>query len=300
MSDSDYVLITAARNEAATIGQTIESVVMQTLLPRKWVIVSDASADETDEIVKSHAAKHAFITFLRFLRKDDKNTRDFGAKVCAVRAGYEQLGDTSYAFIGNLDADVTFEPDYFQRLLAKFTENPRLGVGGGLTFDVYNGEIHERYASLDSIGGAVQMFRRECYEQVGGYRPFRLGSEDAVALHMARWKGWETRAFPDLPVMHHRRTGTAEQSVWRARFNQGATYYAIGWSPAFVSLRALYRLPEKPYVLATLVRTAGFLWAAIRGEKYPLEPELIRFIRKEHRQKLLDGVRGRWHPKKTG
>ncbi len=295
MNDSGYVLITPARNEAATIGQTIESVVAQTLPPRKWVIVSDASTDETDDIVKSYAAKHAFITFLR---KEGENQRNFGAKVYAIRVAYEQLGDAAYAFIGNLDADITFEPDYFQRLLSKFAQNPRLGIGGGLTFDVYNGEVHERHASLDSIGGAVQLFRRECYEQIGGYRPFRLGSEDAVSLHMARWKGWETSAFPDLPVMHHRRTGTAEQSIWRARFNQGITQYAIGWSPAFVALRAIYRFREKPYVLGALVRTGGFLWAAIRGEERPLDPELIHFIRKEQRQKLLDGIRGRWHPKK--
>jgi hypothetical protein len=278
-----YALVTPARNEAATLGATIEAVLAQTHRPCRWVIVSDGSTDATDAIAQRYACDHPF---LRYLRRDDSDRRDFSSKVHAIRAGLELLRDESYAFIGNLDADVTFEPHYFERLLARFDENPRLGVAGGVTYDYYDGAPHERHASLDSVGGAVQLFRRECFEAIGGYVPLRIGSEDALALHTARYKGWETRSFRDLPVMHHRKTGTAGGSIWRTRFNQGVTQAQFGWGAGYVLLRGLYRSIEKPCVLGSLVRTAGFCWTRLRGSEYALPPELVRFIRDEQRQKL--------------
>jgi len=291
--NTDYVLITPARNEAVFIAKTIESVIAQTLLPQKWVIVSDGSTDGTDEIVAKYLDQHAW---MKLLRLDRDGARDFGRKVFAIRAGHQQLTDIPYVFLGNLDADVSFGPNYFATLLDKFHQNPRLGIAGGVTFDFYNGRPHRRHASVDSVGGAVQLFRRECYEAIGGYLPLRCGSEDAVAIHMARWKGWETRSFPELAVMHHRKTGTAGQSIWRTRFHQGTTQYAMGWTPSFILLRALYRSIERPYVFGALTRTIGYLWAGIRRHERVLSPELLRFIRDEQRGKLLDAVRGKWRP----
>lgn len=291
--NTNYVLITPARNEGGFIAKTIKSVIAQTLLPQAWVIVSDGSTDETDEIVATYRDQHAWI---KLLRLDRKGPRDFGRKVFAIRAGYQQLADIPHAFFGNLDADVSFAPEYFATLLDKFQRNPRLGIAGGVTFDFYDGRPHRRYASVDSVGGAVQFFRRECYEEIGGYLPLRCGSEDAVAIHMARWKGWETRSFPELPVMHHRKTGTAGQSIWRTRFHQGITQYAMGWTPSFILLRALYRSIERPYVLGALTRTAGFLWAGFRRHERVLTPEQLRFVRNEQHRKLLDAVRGNWKP----
>jgi len=293
MMRETYVLITPAHNEEANIARTIESVLAQTVLPRKWVIVSDASTDGTDDIVRRYAASHDFI---QYLRRDRDGRRDFGAKVHAIEAALELLKDVPYEFVGNLDADISFEPHYFEELLARFRENSKLGIGGGVTFDFYDGAPHERHASLDRVGGAVQLFRRECFEEIGGYVPLRAGSEDALALHMARWKGWETRSFPDLPVMHYRKTGTAGTSIWRTRFNQGVTQALFGWSPGFVLVRALYRSIERPYVLGACVRTAGFCWASVTRRECSIPTELVRFIRREQRGKLRNIVRGRWLP----
>jgi glycosyltransferase involved in cell wall biosynthesis len=290
MNDAAYVLVTPARNEAATLERTIEAVVAQRIRPARWVIVSDASTDETDAIAKRYAAQHDFIMFIR---KEGEKARDFGAKVHAIRKGYEHLSGVPYGYIGNLDADVTFAPDYFEQLLARFAGNPKLGIAGGVTYDVIEGRPHPRRASLDSVGGAVQLFRRACYEEVGGYLPLRGGLEDATAIYMARWKGWESKSFPELPVMHHRPTGTAGQSVWRAKFIQGKAQYIIGWSPWWILVRAGYRVFERPYVLGSLVRTLGFFWALLKREPHSLPPELIRFIRREQHEKLWQGTVGR-------
>ena len=293
MTRETYVLITPAHNEEANIARTIESVLAQTVLPETWVIVSDASTDGTDAIVKQYAASHDFICYLR---RDRDGRRDFGAKVHAIEAALALVKDVPYQFVGNLDADISFEPRYFEELLARFRDNARLGVCGGVTFDFYDGAAHERHASLDSVGGAVQFFRRACFEEIGGYVPLRAGSEDALALHMARWKGWETRSFPELPVMHYRKTGTAGTSIWRTRFNQGVTQALFGWSPGFVLLRGVYRSIERPFVFGALVRTAGFFWASVTRHEYSIPEELVRFIRQEQRGKLRNAALGKWLP----
>ena len=123
----EYVLITPARNEEAFIGQTIESVVAQTVLPIKWVIVSDGSTDRTDGIVKEYTAKYKWIELIRM---PERTERHFAGKVHAFNAGYAKVKNLSYDVIGNLDADITFEEDYMAFLLGKFAEYPLLGVGG--------------------------------------------------------------------------------------------------------------------------------------------------------------------------
>src|SRR6266849_7613100 len=111
-----YVLITPARNEAEFIEQTLMSVVAQTVRPAKWVIVSDGSTDGTDEIVSKYAAEHAWIELVRM---PERRQRHFAGKVHAFNAGWERVKHLSYAVIGSLDADISFEKDYFEFILTK-------------------------------------------------------------------------------------------------------------------------------------------------------------------------------------
>ena len=135
-----YVLVTAAYNEEENIEKTIRSVLSQTLLPIRWVIVSDGSVDRTDEIINGYAEKNDFIRFLRVTRAPG---RSFGSKVRALQAGTELLQGTAAAFIGNLDADVSLEPSYFEDLIARFHGRPTLGVAGGFVCEEAAGEFRE-------------------------------------------------------------------------------------------------------------------------------------------------------------
>ena len=157
-----YVLATAAYNEERHIGHTLRSVAHQTLRPRRWVIVSDGSTDRTDEIVRSFANSHPFIELLRVEKSE---AHDFASKVHALRQGFDRVRDVEYDFIGVLDADLEFEPDYFARLLAHFADEPRLGVAGGNIVQVIDGAVVPRVKNLNSVAGAVQLFRRECFER---------------------------------------------------------------------------------------------------------------------------------------
>ena len=79
-----YVVITPARNEEAHIERLIESVVAQTVRPRRYVIVSDGSTDRTDEIVQRLADEHDFITFVRAGDEAGAGAgKNFGSKVFA-------------------------------------------------------------------------------------------------------------------------------------------------------------------------------------------------------------------------
>ncbi len=162
-----YVLITPARNEEAFIGQTIESVVAQSVLPAKWVIVSDGSTDRTDDIVKQYTAKYNWI---QLVRMPERAERHFAGKVLAFNAGYEQVQDLEYDIIGSLDADISFDPEYFEFLLGQFAGNAKLGVAG-TPFREGTTQYDYRFSRKEHVSGACQLFRRECFESIGGHVP---------------------------------------------------------------------------------------------------------------------------------
>jgi len=159
-----YVMITPAHNEEISIEKTIQSVIAQTILPEKWVIVSDGSTDRTDEIVKSYTKDNNWIEFIRL---SESRERHFAAKVEAFNAGYKKAGNLKYDIIGNLDADVSFGEDFCEYLLDKFEQNPDLGVAGT---DYIEGTFHSyrnSYISANHVNGQCQLFRRQCFEEIG-------------------------------------------------------------------------------------------------------------------------------------
>src|SRR4051812_32497182 len=142
-----YVLVTPARNEQDFIELTIRSMVAQTVKPLKWVIVSDGSTDRTDEIVEGYAANHPWI---ELVKRPPRTERHFGGKVAAFNAGFERVKDLNYDLVGSMDADISFEPDYFSFLLQKFRENPKLGLGG-TPFREGNATYDYRVTSTDHV-----------------------------------------------------------------------------------------------------------------------------------------------------
>jgi len=286
-----YVLVTAAQNEEDYIEKTIKSVISQTILPKRWVIVSDGSTDCTDLIVENYLEIY---DFMQLLRKEDDRSRNFASKVYAIRAGVEYLSDVEYDFIGNLDADVSFEPDYYERVLTKFKENPRLGIAGGILFEAFRGKWIRQFTSTSwSVSGPIQMFRRQCYEDICGYIPLRLGGEDTFAEVMARTNGWEIKAFPDIKVFHHRRTGTENSNILSARFIQGIREYSSGNHLLFEIAKCISRVREKPYVLGSLLRAIGFFYAFIRRKPRMVSNNIIRYLRHEQIGRLIAIFHGR-------
>ena len=277
-----YVLITAARNEAMFIGKTLDSMVKQTVKPIKWVIVSDSSTDGTDEIVKEYIARHDWIELVRM---PERSGRDFRGKILAFNEGYARIKDLKYDIIGNLDADIMFEKDYISFLLCKFAEHAQLGVGG-TPFREGGHQYDFRFSSIEHVSGACQLFRRECFEEIGGYVPIKKGGEDLVACMTARMKGWQTRTFPEKFCVHNREMGTAMQSGMMVAFRTGYNDYLMGGHPAWQLFRSVYQMRSRPFIVYGCVLLTGYLWAmAIRAQR-PVSRELAAFRRKEQMRRL--------------
>jgi glycosyltransferase involved in cell wall biosynthesis len=281
-----YVLITPARNEARYIELTIKSVVAQTIRPLKWIIVSDGSTDGTDDIVGRYVAEH---TWIELIRMPERQERHFAGKVYAFQAGYARAKGVDYDVVCSLDGDISFDEQYFSYLLGRLAEDPALGLVGTPFQEEASRQTYDyRFVSIEHVSGACQVFRRECFEQIGGYVAVKDGSIDHIAVVTARMKGWKTRTFTDKVCLHHREIGTAQHGVLSARFKIGAKDYAFGNHPVWELFRTGYQMTHRPLLIGGVVLMCGYLWAATRRIERPVSLELVAFYRREQMRRLRD------------
>jgi biofilm PGA synthesis N-glycosyltransferase PgaC len=281
----NYVLITPARDEAEFIELTTKSVIKQTVRPIKWVIVSDGSTDGTDEIVMKYAAQHNWIELLRM---PERRERHFAGKVLAFNAGYARMKGLEYEAIGSVDGDASFEEDFFAFLLQKLVEDPLLGLVGTAFKEVSQQSYDYRFVGVEHVTGICQLFRRECFEQIGGYQPVKGGAIDRIANIAARMKGWKTRTFLEKMYMHNRPMGTAQQGILKARFKDGAKDYSVGSHPVWELFRAVYQMTRKPFFIGGLLLLSGYIWSLVRRVERPVSPELVKFHRGEQMRRLRE------------
>ena len=258
--------------------------VAQTVLPERWIIVDDGSMDHTAEIAGEYAKRYPWIELVRRQGRPDRN---FASKAYAVNTGLERVQSLGFEIVGNLDADVSFEPDYMEFLMRKFREDPELGVAG--TPFTQDGDYDSRKDSFEGenyVAGPCQLFRRRCFQDLGGYVPNRAGGIDWIAVMTARMKGWKVRSFSEKRYHHHRMLGTAGKGALRALFSYGEKDYYLGGSPVWQLFRVAFRMTKKPILLGGLALLSGYVWAALRRVKRPVTPELMRFHRREQMKKL--------------
>ena len=276
-----YVLITPAHNEERFITKTLESVAAQSLLPERWIIVNDGSIDKTADIAASYAQRFPWI---QLVHRSPRLDRHFGAKVHAFNAGLERVGSLDFDVIGNLDADISFDPGYLEFLMKKFATDPTLGVAGTPFLENGYDSARDSFEGENHVAGGCQLFRRRCFQDVGGYVPNPGGGIDWIAVTTARMKGWKTRSFAEKRFHHYRTLGTAERSTIAASFSYGEKDYFLGGSPIWQLFRVAYRATKQP--LDGLALLLGYCWAAIRRVKRPVTRDLIRFHRREQMNKL--------------
>jgi len=277
-----YVLITPARNEAQYIELTLKSVVSQTVLPLRWVIVSDGSTDGTDELVMKYANENCWIELVRL---PERKERHFAGKVLAFNVGWERVKHLDYEIIGNLDADISLESNHFDFLIEKFAKNLRLGVGG-TPFTEGEGTYDFRFTSLDHVSGACQLFRRKCFEAIGGYTPIKGGGIDLVAVVTARMRGWQTRSFPEKVCFHHRKMSSELNKGLRIHLKWGQSDYRLGSHPLWQIFRCGYQMSNRPYVVGGLVCLVGYYYSLLARRPRAVSPEFAKFRGKEQMQRL--------------
>ena len=282
----NYVLITSARNEEAVIRHTLESVTAQTRLPQHWVVVDDGSTDRTAAIVKEYSERHPWIDLVS---RPPRRDRSFAGKANAVNMALERIRAAGLEFeiVGNLDADVSFESDYMEFLLAKFAENPTLGVAGTpFTQEGGYDSTRDSFEGQNYVAGPFQLFRDQCFRDIGGYVANHAGGVDWIAVMTARMKGWTVTAFPEKRFHHHRAMGTAERGRVKAMFSYGQKDYYLGGSPLWQLVRSCYQTTKQPLLLGGLSLFAGYTWASLSRMPRAVSPELMRFHRAEQMRKL--------------
>lgn len=291
MNDSAlrYVLITPARNEAEFIELTIKSVVGQTVQPIKWIIVSDGSTDGTDDLVRKYSLQYAWIELVCM---PERKERHFAGKVLAFNAGYEHIKDLPYDVVVSLDADISFDSDYFSFLLGKLAADKTLGLVGTPFQDPSNFRYDYRFVSIEHVSGACQVFRRECFEQIGGYVLAKGGAIDRIANIASRMKHWKTRTFTEKYYVHHRPMGGAQGGSFQSSFKDGAKDYAVGTHPLWMFFRVIYQMTAKPYIMNGTALACGYLWAHIQGPERPVSDEFVQFNRREQMRRLKQALTG--------
>ncbi len=282
-----YVLISPARNEEAFIEKTLASMVVQTVLPERWIIVDDGSTDKTADVVAKYVSLYPWVELIHRPRRLD---RDFASKARAFNAGLERVQSLEFDVIGNLDVDISFEADYFEFLLGKFCELPKLGMAGTPMREANYNALKDSFYSENDVFGACQLFRRTCFEEVGGYVPIKWGGIDWIAVRTARLKGWQTKAFAEKFFFHHRPMGTTESNTWKAKFDYGRKDYFLGNHPLWQVFRVMFQMTRRPYILGGLVLLSGYFYSFLCRVDRPLKAELLDF----HQREQIDRLKQLW------
>lgn len=277
-----YVVISPVRDEEKYVPLLIQSMTSQTVLPLEWILVNDGSKDKTGAIIDAAAREHPWI---RTVHLQDRGYRRFGAGIIeAFYAGVKSLSCQNWEFICKLDGDLSFDSDYFESALRKFSEDPSLGIGGGMLYYCCNGtRVLERHP-LFHVRGGVKIYRRDCWNAIGG---LWVGpGSDTVDEVKATMLGWRTASFPDLLLRHHRPTG-AEWGRLGALVKDGRVDYVYGSHPLFLIAKAIVRLSRKPYVLGALALVYGYVVAYIQQVPRVNDADLIRYLRRQQVARLM-------------
>ncbi len=278
-----YILITAAKNEEKHIKKTLDSVTSQLILPLKWIIVLNGSTDTTETIIEPYCKKYKWIDLIKL---PGELNRDFSAKARAVNYGFSKCKGLDFDIVANIDADISFAPDFIEFILQKFTENPKIGVLGTAYEEEYYDSLRDRYQNLTHVSGQAQFFRKDCFTAIGGYVEIPYGGVDWIAVTMARQQGWITRTYPEIKFFHHRPMGTEGIGVLKARFKYGYRDYLFGSHPLWQILRIVFQFKNKPVILSGLFLGAGYFWGCIKRPERPISNELIQFRRTEQCENL--------------
>lgn len=284
----DYVIITPAYNEEKHIAKTIDSVLSQTILPRLWVIVDDGSTDGTADVIKRKAERHPWIRYV--FRPKTHGQTYFASGVHAILAGIEEIIAIPFDYIAILDADISLFGSYYETIFQLFSQDPKLGIASGNSADRIGERIKKHLYDRRSCGKAIMVFRRQCYDDIGGLMPMKYGGEDTCACFAARMKGWKAWAFHELLVMHNKPLGTGPSSnLLKIRFRQGVGEYFLATHPLFMLAKSLRRcIRESPILIGGLARMAGFVYAHCMGEERQIPENLVRYIRREQVSRVFN------------
>lgn len=286
--DRRYCLISPCRDEEQYARRTLDSVAAQTAPPALWIVVDDGSSDGTPHILSEYARK---LPYLQIIRRENRGFRKLGGGVIdAFYEGYQHVPRGAFPYIAKVDLDLELPPRYFETLLERLEENPRIGTCSGQPyFYDAGGALVSEKCGLENSVGMTKFYRSECFEEIGGF--VRHLMWDGIDCHRARMQGWIAASWddPQLRFIHLRPMGTSDKNWWTGRLRHGAGQYFMGTGPAFLLASAAYRMTRPPRLVGGL----GILWGYCRSvlQRAPRydDPQFVQFLRSFHRDCLLRG-----------
>lgn len=268
-----YVLISPVRDEERYLSETLASVISQTIRPTRWVIVDDGSSDATPQLVSAAAAQHDWISYVRFDRSGERLPGQ--GVIAAFNRGVQEVAGVACEFIVKLDCDLRLPPDYFERLIAQFRGDERLGIASG----VYLEQREGRWLSIEMpayhAAGASKFMRKRCFDEIGGFVLHQ--GWDTLDEIKAQMHGWKTCHFPELQFYHLKCEGTGIGWL-RTSMMHGEIFYLTGGNPLFFLVKVLLRmLFGQPPLLSGLFMGAGFIRPLLQQKRRLVSAAEARF-----------------------
>lgn len=286
-----YCLISPCRDEAPYMRRTLDSVARQSVPPTLWVVVDDGSSDETPGILDDYRKR---LPYLRIVRREDRGRRSVGPGVIdAFYSGYETIDPGEFGYLCKLDLDLDLPPRYFETLMDRMEENPRIGTCSGKAYyeDSWTGGLVSEKCGDEMSLGMTKFYRTRCFEQIGGF--VRTVMWDGIDCHRCRMLGWVACSWddPELRFIHLRPMGSSQQGIWTGRKRHGSGQYFMGTLPIYMAVSALYRMTRPPRLIGGLAMAWGYLEAALKRNTRYEDPEFRRFLRRYQWACLRHGKR---------
>lgn len=283
-----YCLITPCRDEAKYARRTLDSIANQSTPPALWVIVDDASKDQTPAILAEYAAK---LPYIRVIHREDRGFRKLGGGVIdAFYDGYNSINPDDFDYVCKFDLDLDLPPRYFERLMERMESDRRIGTASGKPwFRGAAGEQIDEMCGDENSVGMIKFYRVSCFKQIGGF--VRELMWDGIDGHRCRMLGWIASSWndPELRFEHLRPMGTSDRSWWRGRVRHGFGQYFMGTTPAYMIASALFRMTRPPIIIGGIAMLWGYFKSlAARKPRYG-DTEFRRFVRKYQWRSLLHG-----------
>jgi len=289
MTNNSYILVSPCRNEADFMRKTLDSVVNQSVLPSLWIIVDDGSTDDTPMILAEYASKYEFITVLT---RKNRGHRSVGPGVIeAFYFGYEQIKLDDYGFICKLDLDLIMPEKYFETLIQRMAENPRIGNCSGKPYyvDKQTGKLVSEGCGDENAIGASKFYRRQCFKEIGGF--IRQVMWDGIDGHRCRQLGWVAVSWddPELRFTHLRPMGSSQKNIITGRIRHGFGQYFMGTGFVYMLASAIFRIFHPPYLIGGFAMFWGYIKSALTQVPRFEDKALRQFINRYQWACLLKG-----------
>lgn len=284
-----YLLVSPCRNEADYMRLTLDSVVAQTVQPDLWVIVDDGSTDDTPKILAEYAEKYPFI---QIITRENRGHRSVGPGVIeAFYHGYDQIDVSQFEFVCKFDLDLDLPTKYFETLIDRMNENPRIGTCSGKAYfkDKKTGALVSEKCGDEMSVGMTKFYRRTCFEEIGGF--VREVMWDGIDCHKCRQLGWIAQSWdePELNFIHLRPMGSSQKGIFTGRMRHGFGQYFMGTGFIYMAASSVFRMIHPPYLLGGLAMFWGYLKSFFQRQPRFDDKELVKFIRNYQLACLVKG-----------